>query len=305
MREVEDPLRARPLPDQGVERRQQRRTVASARLLGECLRVRPGGLRPALHHDRDQPRVRHHGVELLALQPVVVRDVAAGADAQGRARQCHQPPPALGVAQIVVQQRIRNGPLGQVVDPLPAAPLGAHHLAVHQGPLDGDLGRRPVPPLAAVLRAAQLGRRQRALVAQLLDHGVVRTVGQIVAPVRVGAVGAAAEREVRPLLDGQDARRVRPVLEGPAARPVGVLHRPAAHRAQPGVGDQLVRAGQHRDRVQLDRAEVPQHPRHPCPAVRSPQEALGAQRDAAGLVGGEFDCGRRHRRHTSNPRRRH
>ncbi len=224
---------------------------------------------------------------------------------EGPARQRDQPPPALGVAQLVVQQGIRNGPLGQVVDPLPAAPLGAHHLAIHQGPLDGDLGRRPVPPLAAVLRAAQLGGRQRALGAQLLDHGVVHPVGQIVVPVRAGAVGAPAEREVRPLLDGQDARGVRPVLEGAAARPVGLLHRPAAHRTEAGVGDQLVRAGQHRDRVQLHRAEVAQHPRHPRPAVRSPQEALGAQSYAAGLVGGEFDCGRRHRRHTSNPRRRH
>lgn len=211
----------------------------------------------------------------------------------------------LGVAQVVVEHGVRDRPLGQVVDPLPAAPLGADHLAVHQGPFDGDLGGRPVPPLPAVLRAAELGRRQRALGAQLLDHRVVRAVGQIVVPVRAGAVGPAAEREVGPLLDGQDARGVRPVLEGAAARPVRLLHRAPAHRAEPGVRNQLVRAGQHRDGVQLDRSEVAQHPGHARPAVRSPQEALGAQRDAAGLVGGEFDCGRGHRRHTSNPRPRH
>ena len=127
---------------------------------------------------------------------------------------------------------VRDGALGEVVDPLPAAPLGADHLAVHQGPLDGDLRLRPVPPLPAVLRAAQLRGRQRALGAQLLDHRVVGAVRQVVVPVRAGAVGAAAEGEVRPLLDRQDAGRVRPVLEG-CGRPTSTRPRPCARPTAP------------------------------------------------------------------------
>ncbi|TXS21357.1 DNA glycosylase AlkZ-like family protein, partial [Streptomyces sp. gb1(2016)] len=46
-------------------------------------------------------------------------------------------------------------------------PDGAYAKVIDQlraeGPLDGDLGRRPVPPLPAVLRAAELRRRERAL----------------------------------------------------------------------------------------------------------------------------------------------
>ena len=152
----------------------------------------------------------------------------------------------------------------------------------------------PVPPLAAVLRAAQLRGGERAFGAQLLDHLSYAPSGQVVVPVRAGAVGAAAEGEVGPLLDGQDAGGVRPVLEGVRPLgPVGVLDRLAADRAQPGVRDQLVGAGQHRDRVQLDGAEMAQHAADAGPAVGRAQEALGAQGDAAGFVGGEFGGGRR------------
>ncbi|MEU4069605.1 WD40/YVTN/BNR-like repeat-containing protein, partial [Streptomyces parvus] len=51
---------------------------------------------------------------------VAFRDRAHGIAVGGD----YRPDQALGVAQLVMQQGIRNGPLGQVVDPLPAAPLG-------------------------------------------------------------------------------------------------------------------------------------------------------------------------------------
>lgn len=214
-------------------------------------------------------------------------------------------PQALGVVQLVVEEGVRDGALGEVVHPLPAASFGAHHLAVHQRALDGDLGLRPVPPLALVLGAAQVRRGQRAFGPQLLDHLLVRPVGQVVVPVRAGAVGAAAEGEVRPLLDGEDAGGVRPVLEGVAVRPVRLVHRLAAHRAQARVRNQLVRPGEDRDRVELDRAQVAQHAPHPAPAVGGAHESLGAQGDATGLVGGESGGGRRQAGHAPHDRRRH
>ena len=120
---------------------------------------------------------------------------------------------------------------------------------------------------------------------------------------RAGAVGAAAEGEVGPLLDGQDAGGVRPVLEA-CGRSVqyasSTVVRPTAPRRAYGI--ELVGAGQHRDRVELDRAEVAQHAADAGPAVRGAQESLGAQGDAAGLVGGEFGGGRRQGRHGPHAR---
>lgn len=78
-----------------------------------------------------------------------------------------------------------------------------------------------------------------------------------------------------------------------------------ADGAEACVRDQFVRAGQHRDRVELYGTEVPQHARHSGAAVRRAEEALGAQGDSAGLVGGEFGGGRWHWRHVSHPRGRH
>lgn len=268
-------------------------------------RVRPRGLPPARHRHRHEPRRLDHRVELLPLDAVVVGDVRARAHAQRLARLPHQAPHALGVVQLVMEQRLWDRPLRQVVDPLPAAPLDHHHLAVHQRPLDGDLPVGPVPPLALVLRAAQLRRGLRALGPQLVDHLVVRPGRQIVVPVRAVAVRAAAEREVRPLLDRQDAGGVRPVLEGVSVGPVGVLDRLTAHGAQARVRNELVRAGQYGDRVELDLTEGAQHPADPGPAVGSAQEPLSAQRDPAGFVGGQFGGGARRSRHGTHPRARH
>lgn len=154
--EAEDALCAGPLPDQGVEGGQECGAVAAARGCLQGRRVCPGRLAPALDRDRDQARVGDHGVYLLALETVVVGEVRARADAQGLARQPDQAAEALRVIQLVVQQGLRDRALGEVVDALPAAALHAHHLAVHERALDGDLGAGPVPPLAGALGAAQL-----------------------------------------------------------------------------------------------------------------------------------------------------
>ncbi len=227
---------------------------------------------------------------------MVVGEIGLRGHAHGRAGLGHQAPQALGVGQGVVVEIARHRALGQVVHPLPAAPPHAHHVAEHQRPLDRDLGVAPVPPGAAVLRAAEVGGGQRALGAQLVEHPVIGAARQLVMPLVARAVGAAAEREQRPLLDRQHAGGVRPVLERVVPRPVRLLHRRPADRAEPGVGQQLVGAGEHGDGVQLDRAEAAQHAPHPGPAVRGPEQSLGAQGDPACLVGGEWQNGGSHAR---------
>jgi hypothetical protein len=249
--------------------------VAAARRCLQGGRVRPRGLAPALDRHRDQVRVRDHRVDLLALETVIVGDVRARADAQGLAGQADQAAQALRVVQLVMEQGLGDGALGEVVHALPAAALRAHHLAVHQRALYGHLGARPVPPLAGLLRAAQLRGREGAFRAELLDDLVVGAVRQVVVPVRAGAVGAAAEGEVGPFLHGEDAGGVGPVLEGVGVGPVGLVDGFAAYRAQAGVRDEFVGAGQDGDRVELDRAEVSQDAADAGPAVGGAQEALG------------------------------
>lgn len=230
--------------------------MAAARRCLQGRRIGPGRPAPALDRDRDQAGVGDHRVDLLGLEAVVVGDVRARADAQGLAGEADQAAQALGVVQIVVQQGLWDGAFGEVVHALPAAALDAHHLAVHEGPLDGHLRARPVPPLAGLLRAAQIRGGEGAFGAELLDDLVVGAVGEGVVPVGAVAVGAAAEGEVGPLLDGEDAGGVGPVLEGVCVGPVGVLDRLAADGAEAGVRNEFVGAGEDRDGVELDRAQM-------------------------------------------------
>lgn len=270
---------------------------------GQRRGVGPGGLSPALDLDRDQSGVRDDGIDLLGLEAVVVRQIGAGGHAHGGTGLGDQAAEACGVVQIVVEQGIRDGAFGEVVDAFPGAALRADHLAGVEQPLHRDLGLGPVPPLPAVPPAAQLRGGQRAVGPQTVQDRGTGAVGILhdVPAVALGPAGAAAEGEVRPLLDGQDAGGVGPVLEavrpcrGRAGRsrgPVGGLDGGAADGAEPGVRHQLMGAGQHRDRVELDGAQMPQHPAHPRPPVRGTQQTLGPQCHTAGIVAGQGGHGR-------------
>ena len=82
-------------------------------------------------------------------------------------------------------------------------------------------------------------------------------------------------------------------------RPLDLL---ARDRPEAGVGDELVRAGQHADGVQLDGAEPSEHGRHAAPArVRADEPLRGkghdarfvlAQRDLRRRQGGPATTGR-------------
>ena len=55
--------------------------------------------------------------------------------------------------------------------------------------------------------------------------------------------------------------------------PVRALHLSSRNRAEAGVGDELVRAGQDADGVELDSAEPPEHGRHAALAGLGADEA--------------------------------
>ena len=98
------------------------------------------------------------------------------------------------VGRLLAQQVGRDRALGEVVDAPPAAALDAHDLADVEQPLDRDLRLRPVPPLGARLRAAEVLRRQRALVAQLRADGVDRRAVDVVPALLARRACAAAGR---------------------------------------------------------------------------------------------------------------
>ena len=100
------------------------------------------------------------------------------------------------------------------------------------------------------------------------------------------------ERVGRPVLERQDAGGVGPVLERLApGPPVGLLHLASAHGAQARVGHELMGAGQHRNGVELHRAEPPQHGRHASRAHPGAPQPLRVQGDPAGVLEAQrFRC---------------
>ncbi len=226
------------------------------------------------------------------VEPVIFDQVRLGDHAERPGGDAGQGGEALGVGRIRAEQFVRQHPLGQVVDPPPPGPPHADDVAGVEQPFHRDLDVRPVPPRAARLGPAQLGRGQRPLGAQPGQHLVAGLLVDLMPADAPGPQRAAAEGEVRPLLDRQHAGRVRPVLEGGglAGVPVGLLDPLPGHRPEPGVGDQFVRPRQHADRVQLHRADPAEHggdPRQGPGPGRRAQEPLRAQRHPADLVGGE------------------
>src|SRR6266536_3790838 len=142
--------------------------------------------------------------------------------------------------------------------------------------------------------AAEQGRGQRAFRAQPVENLLAGALGHVVPPQATFTERAPAERVVGPLLDRQHACRVRPVLEGP--RVAGIPVRPfdtlSPNRAEPSVGDQLVRSRQHADRVELNGANAPEHGADTAAPLSGAEKALGPQGDPANLVAGEGELRR-------------
>ncbi len=61
-------------------------------------------------------------------------------------------------------------------------------------------------------------------------------------------------------------------------------------RPEPRVRDELVRPGEHRDRVKLHGADPPQHPGHAAAPRAGPEETLRVKGDPPHLVGAQFGC---------------
>ena len=223
MVEAEDPRRPLAVPDERVERRQERRAVPPADGRLERGRIGPRVGVPAADRHRHEAGGLDHRVDLVEEQAVVVGEIGARRDPQRAAALGDEAAQARRLGRLLAQQVGRDRALGEVVDAPPAAALDAHDLADVEQPLDRDLRLRPVPPLRARLRAAEVLRRQRA-VGRAAARGRRRPPARWTSCQRLlaGAHAPPPEGEPRPLRLRQDRRRVRPVLERVAA-PVGVL----------------------------------------------------------------------------------
>jgi len=296
--EAERPQRPLPVPDKRVERRQERDPVPAAPGLrparagvggGQRGRVRPRGhRRPAARScdlDRRQPgrrrgRVWRDGLAVPALpcaavaQPLVVGQVGAGHHPERASGDGRETGEALGIRGVGTQQfrRQHTAPAGRT----PGAsrprraqmtwPVSSSHSTAT---FVSDQSHQAPPFLAPPSWVAFSGPSARSL---------ARTSSQAFSGTWCQRMPRAAnarrrKRVVRPFLDRQHAGGVRPVLEGirPAGIPVRALDPLPGHGAQPGVGDQLVGPREHADRVQLDRAEPPEHagqPRRGAPQCR-------------------------------------
>ena len=139
--------------------------MAAAGRVRQGVRVRPGAVAPSLDVDLDKTALGERRLDLVPLQPVVLRQVPDGRDPQRPSRQADQPPEALLVGRLGAEHLGRQRPFRQVVHATPAAALHADDLPDVEQPLHRDLHIRPVPPLHAALRPAELLRRKRPFVA--------------------------------------------------------------------------------------------------------------------------------------------
>ncbi len=241
---------------------------------GDGHQNQPGGLRGL----GDQPRV----LTLLPggeVEPVIVDQVRVGHHAQRAGRDPGQVGHAPQVGQVRVEQLAGQHLLGQVIDPPPPGAPHADDVAGVEQPLDRDLDVGPVPPRAAGLGPAQLGRGQRTLGAQPGQHLVAGFLVALVPAHPAGPERPPAEGEVGPLLERQHAGRVGPVLErdGLGRVPVGLLDLLPGNRAQPGVGHQL--------------GSCPAAPRRPGGASPRPRTGSRATAWRPGTPAPEASCG--------------
>ena len=271
--EAEQPLGARALPDQRVERADQRPRVHAARQprardrgsrARASPRPRPATARPPRPAPPRAPR-------LGGGEPEVVAQVALGRDAERARGDAHEL--ALGVLDGGRRRRDHRGgqhALGQVVEALEAAPPRGRDLPAPEQPLERALDVAPVPPRAGARRALLLDHvagRDRAARAHLVEHvrhqlGAVAPDPPHPAPGLVRrAVHAPAQRRLQG--DRDQRRLVAPVLEQPPRRAVGgAVEQRDVVRAGAAEQRQVVRALEHVDRVDLHHADAVEQPPH-------------------------------------------
>ena len=224
--EAEDPLGAGALPDQRVERAQQRAPGDPPRHPGSGHPI--GGHPPALHRDRLQlPGLDELGRGLparLRAQPVVVAQVGLGGHAEGDGGLADQPPRRLLRRRGGRRQDLRRQhPLREVVEPLEMHAGAGGEQAHPEHPLADALDLRALPPADAGRtrrggRAQRLLQRARADRAELLDRGqdvldqprLLLDERRVVLP---PAPPLGPREQQRPIGRGHEAGLVRPVLD--------------------------------------------------------------------------------------------
>ena len=160
--EAEEPLRPLAVPDQRVERAEQRPSLHPARQRGVPVHV--GGLAPAVDARRREDAVGDElGDQRLARHvplAVVVGEIAERGDTERPGGDREQLLARLGLGRRRRRQRLRRQqPLGEVVEPgeVVAPPAGGDEPVVEEV-LEGDLAVVPVPPRCPSCRRARRGR---------------------------------------------------------------------------------------------------------------------------------------------------
>ena len=150
-------------------------------------------------------------------------------------------------------------------------------LQSHQGP----------PFLAPPSSRAESGPSAAEAVADI--RAALASVLEAVPAVAPRFASATLEAVGGPVLERQDACRVRPVLEGGARRPPVPLVDPGpSDRPEAGEGDQLVRPGEDRDRVELHGPDPAEHRRRAA-GRPGPDQTLRDQGDSSRLAGAQGD----------------
>ncbi len=292
MPETEQALGSLPVPGEGVEGRDEQRAASRPALQGPERRLRSEGRPvPSFDLDREQARALDHLFDLPTREAVVRGEIGGRRHAQGHRRSPDEPDVAVTVGELDPEKVLRDRTLGEVVDALEALTPAADELTDVEEPFGSDLGLAPVPPRSALLGPTELSSRERTFGPDAVAHigAALVSVFQTVPPTAAYDRRPALEGVRGPVLQREDAGGVRPVLEGRARRsPVGPLDPGTPNGPEPGEGDQLVGAGQDRDRVELHGAQACEHRRGPSVRAR-PEECLCCEGDSSSLTGAQGD----------------
>src|SRR5436190_13306090 len=310
--ESEDAPRAAALPDQRVERRQQRVRVDGGR------HTRAGGeigrVAQALDVHRYQPsvvdevgdehrypgRIRVGAAIGVTTDPEVVLEITRRRDAHGARREGDEL--ELRIVRIRyggVEHVARDHPLGEVVELLHAAAPRDRDLTGDEKTRHRVLAVVPGPPADAVRTAPpavrEIRRGDRAARRNLFEHRVDERCVEQPQPIPAPRVRVHAPPEQRVQRRREQRRLVAEVLEELPALVRERVDRRGRVRAEPRERGEVLRAREDVDGIDLERVHAARdapHVRESDAARRARRaETLRDEREPASFVGGELGPG--------------
>lgn len=279
--EVEQALDPLAMPDQVVERSEERGVCHLAARQTESIGAGPRLPGPSFDHDGGQTALRQQRTRRHGAHSQVVGEVVDRANAHGVTGAVEKADDAFVVAERVIEKARGNGAVGHVEQAMPGrVPSDANEVSGPCEELNGGLRRAPIP--AAGVRFTLIPEVAQPQGSERIDpsqQSRAQTLRWVVATL---PRSASTEGPQRPIFDLNQGSGMGWILESEGLR-VGPESRgdvgDGAVR-EPGGDGQEVRLRQGADRIQLHAPEAPQNRGRILNAAGNPGSGYG---DASGF----------------------